>query len=323
MRAVRISAYGGPEVLTEVEIATPEPGPGEALVEVAAAGVNYIDVYHRTGRYRQPLPFVAGVEAVGVVRRVGAQVTEVRVGDRVGWANLPGAYAQAAVIPAGRLVPVPDRIDSETAAAVLLQGMTAHFLIRDSYRVRPGDQVLLHACAGGMGLALTQLITHAGATVIGTTSSEAKERLARAAGAAHVIRYDEPVDIAARVRELTGGRGVAAVYDGVGASTFDASLASLRPRGTLVLFGAASGAVAPFDPMRLAQAGSVTLTRPSLPHFIAERSELLERAQQVLDWVGDGTLAVQIGGRYPLAEAAQAHRDLESRRTSGKLLLMP
>jgi NADPH:quinone reductase len=323
MRAVQISAFGGPEVLTIQDVAAPRPGPGEALIKVKAAGVNFIDVYHRTGRYPQSLPFVGGVEAAGVVREIGSQVTDVKVGDRVGWVNLLGAYAEQAVIPADRLVPIPNRISDETAAAVMLQGMTAHFLTRDSYRVRSGDRILVHAAAGGMGQLLTQMITEAGGTVIGTTSSDGKERLARAAGCAHVIRYDEPVDIAARVRELTGGRGVAAVYDGVGAATFDASLASLRPRGTLVLFGAASGAVPPFDPMRLAQAGSVSLTRPSLVHFITERSELQARARDVFEQVQDRTLTVSISARYPLAEAAQAHRDLEARRTTGKLLLLP
>ncbi|MEV4414702.1 quinone oxidoreductase [Catellatospora sp. NPDC049609] len=324
MQAIQITQYGGPEVLTPVEVELPAPGPGQALVEVAAAGVNFIDVYHRQGRYPTPLPFVPGVEAAGRVLAVGPDVTAVRPGERVVWAMVPGTYAQQALVPVDRLVPLPDEgVDAETAAAVLLQGMTAHFLTHDVYPVRPGDTVLVHAAAGGMGLLLCQLVPHLGGRVIGTVSTDAKEKLARQAGAAEVIRYDRVDDLAGRVRELTGGEGVAAVYDGVGASTFDASLAALRRRGVLALFGAASGPVPPVDPLRLMAAGSAVLTRPTLGDFVVSRQELLARATDVLGWVAAGTLDVSVGGRYPLAEAARAHEDLTSRRTTGKLLLIP
>jgi NADPH2:quinone reductase len=323
MQAIQITQYGGPEVLAPAEVELPAPGPGQALVEVAATGVNFIDVYHRLGRYPTPLPFVPGVEAAGRVLAVGPDVTAVRPGEHVAWALLPGAYAQQAVVPVDRLIPLPAGLDDETAAAVLLQGMTAHFLTHDVHPVRPGDTVLVHAAAGGMGLLLCQLVPYLGGRVIGTVSTDAKEKLAREAGAAEVIRYDRVDDLAGRVRELTGGEGVAAVYDGVGASTFDASLASLRRRGVLALFGAASGPVPPVDPLRLMQAGSVVLTRPTLGDFVVSRQELLERATDVLGWVAAGTLKVSVGGRYPLAEAARAHEDLTSRRTTGKLLLIP
>lgn len=323
MQAIQITQYGGAEVLTPAEVAAPVPGSGEALVEVAAAGVNFIDVYHREGRYPTPLPFVPGVEAAGRVLAVGPEVTAVRPGERVAWALLPGTYAEQAVVPVDRLVPLPAGLDEQTAAAVLLQGMTAHFLTHDVYAIKPGDTVLVHAAAGGMGLLLCQLVPHLGGRVIGTVSTDAKEKLAREAGAAEVIRYDRVDDLAGRVRELTGGEGVAAVYDGVGASTFDASLASLRRRGTLALFGAASGPVPPVDPIRLMQAGSAVLTRPTLGDFVVTRQELLARATDVLRWVAAGTLRVSVGGRYPLAEAARAHEDLTSRRTTGKLLLIP
>jgi NADPH:quinone reductase len=322
MRAIRIEQCGGPEVLVATEIDSPSPGPGEVVVAVAAAGVNFVDVYFRTGRYPVPVPFTPGFEAAGTVTAVGDGVTGVGVGDRVGWVQVPGGYAERAAIPADRVVPLPDGIDAETAAAVLLQGMTAHYLVRDTYPVGAGDTVLVHAAAGGVGLLLTQLVTRLGGRVIATVSTAVKEELARAAGAADVIRYTE-ADVTGEVRRLTDGAGVAAVYDGVGADTFDASLASLRPRGTLVLFGAASGPVPPLDPMRLEHSGSVFLTRPSLTHHITDRGELLSRATDVLRWVADGTLSVRIGGRYPLGEAARAHADLEGRRTTGKLLLLP
>lgn len=323
MQAVEITQYGDAEVLTPAEVDRPVAGPGQAVVEIAATGVNFIDVYHRQGRYPTPLPFVPGVEAAGRVTAVGPEVTGVSVGDRVAWVMAPGAYAQAAAIPVDRLVPLPDGVSDETAAAVLLQGMTAHFLTHDVHPVRSGDTVLVHAAAGGMGLLLTQLVTHLGGRVIGTVSTEEKEQLARGAGAAEVIRYDQVDDLAGQVRALTGGEGVAAVYDGVGASTFDASLAALRRRGVLALYGAASGPVPPVDPLRLMQAGSAVLTRPTLGDFVVSRQELLERATDVLGWVAAGTLRVTVGGRYPLAEAARAHDDLTSRRTTGKLLLIP
>ncbi|GAA1414470.1 quinone oxidoreductase family protein [Catellatospora coxensis] len=323
MQAVQITQYGGAEVLTPAEVDLPVAGPGQAVVEIAATGVNFIDVYHRQGRYPTPLPFVPGVEAAGRVAAVGPDVTAVSVGERVGWVMAPGAYAQAAAVPVDRLVPLPEGVSDETAAAVLLQGMTAHFLTHDVHPVRAGETVLVHAAAGGMGLLLTQLVTHLGGRVIGTVSTDAKEQLARSAGAAEVIRYDQVDDLAGQVRALTGGEGVAAVYDGVGASTFDASLASLRRRGVLALYGAASGPVPPVDPLRLMQSGSAVLTRPTLGDFVVSRQELLERATDVLGWVAAGTLRVTVGGRYPLAEAARAHDDLTSRRTTGKLLLIP
>lgn len=323
MRAIQVYEVGGPEVLQVAEVDQPRPGPGEAVVEVAAAGVNFLDVYHREGRYSLPLPFTPGAEGVGTVVEVGPGVVDVAVGDRVGWAEIPGTYAERAVVDSSRLVPLPDDIDFETAAAVLLQGMTAHYLVKDAYPVQGGDTVLVHAAAGGMGLLLTQLITHLGGRVIGTTSTMAKAELAKRAGAAEVILSSAVDDLAAEVRRLNGGQGLPVVFDGVGAHTFDASLASLRPRGHLVLFGAASGAVPPFDPIRLAQGGSLTLIRPSLGDYIADRSELLRRAADVFEWVRSKALEVTVTGRYALSEAAQAHSDLEARRTTGKLLVVP
>ncbi|MFF8413789.1 quinone oxidoreductase family protein [Streptomyces omiyaensis] len=323
MRAIRVDEVGGPEVLREAEVEPPRPGPGEAVVEVAASGVNFLDVYHREGRYGLPLPFTPGTEGAGTVVEVGPGVAGVAVGDRVGWVEIPGSYAERAVVDASRLVPLPDDIGFETAAAVLLQGMTAHYLVTDAYPVRRGDTVLVHAAAGGMGLLLTQLVTHLGGRVIGTASTTAKAGSARRAGAAEVILPSAVDDLAAEVRRLNGGRGLPVVFDGVGAHTFDASLASLRPRGHLVLFGAASGAVPPFDPMRLARGGSLTLIRPSLGDYIADRSELLRRAADVFAWVRSGALEVTVTGRYALSEASLAHSDLEGRRTTGKLLVVP
>ncbi|GGV99396.1 quinone oxidoreductase [Streptomyces narbonensis] len=323
MRAIQVSEVGGPEVLRLVDVDRPVPGPGQAVVEVAASGVNFLDVYHRQGRYTLPLPFTPGTEGAGTVLEVGPGVTHVAVGDRVGWVEIPGTYAEQAVVDSSRLVPLPDGVDFEAAAAVLLQGMTAHYLVKDAYPVQPGDTVLVHAAAGGMGLALTQLITHLGGRVIGTTSTPEKAQLARRAGAAEVILYSAVDDLAAEVKRLNGGQGLPVVFDGVGRDTFDASLASLRTRGHLVLFGAASGAVPPFDPIRLAQGGSLTLIRPSLDDFIADRSELLRRAADVLELVRTKALETTVTARYPLAEVTQAHRDLEARRTTGKLLVIP
>ncbi|MFD0687762.1 quinone oxidoreductase family protein [Actinomadura fibrosa] len=320
MRAIVITENGGPEVLKPAERPDPEPGPGEVLVDIAAIGVNYIDVYFRTGAYARPLPFVPGLEAAGTVAALGEGVRDVAVGDRVASVSVPGAYAQRAAVPAADLVPVPDGVGFEDAAAALLQGMTAHYLTMSTYAVQPGDTVLVHAAAGGMGLLLTQIAKTRGARVIGTTSTPEKEKLARDAGADVVLGYDGFAD---RVRELTGGEGVAAVYDGVGASTFDGSLASLRRRGTLALYGAASGKVPPFDPQALNQAGSVFLTRPTLAHYTATREELLGRASDVYGWVASGDLRVHVGHRYDLADAGTAHADLEARRTTGKLLLLP
>ncbi|GAA1869807.1 quinone oxidoreductase family protein [Actinomadura bangladeshensis] len=320
MRAIVITRNGGPEVLEPAERPVPEPGPGEVLIDVAAAGVNFIDVYYRKGAYAQELPYTPGVEAAGTVAAVGDGVRGFSPGDRVAWANVQGAYAEKAVVPADVVVPVPDGVTLEDAAASLLQGMTAHYLTRSTYPIREGDTVLVHAAAGGMGLLLTQAAKALGARVIGTASTPEKERLAKDAGADVTMGYDGFAD---RVRELTGGEGVAAVYDGVGAPTFDGSLASLRRRGTLALYGAAGGAVAPFDPQRLNKAGSVYLTRPTLLHYVAEREELLERAADVYGWVASGAVNVHVGHRYDLAEAASAHADLEARRSTGKLLLIP
>lgn len=322
MRAALIRAHGGPEAIETAELPDPEPGPGQLLVDVTAAGVNFVDVYHRTGAYPNELPLQLGTEAAGTVAAVGAGVTGVAPGDRVAWAMRPGAYATRAVIAADVAVPVPAGVTDEVAAAVLLQGMTAQYLTTTTYPVQPGDTVLVHAAAGGTGALIVQLAVRRGGTVIATTSTEEKAALAREAGAREVIRYDQ-ADVAGEVARITGGVGVAAVYDGVGAATFDASLASLRPRGYLVLFGSASGPVPPVDPRRLQAAGSVFLTRPTLAHYIAGREELLERSTAVFDAVASGELKVRIGGRYPLEDVGQAHTDLESRRTTGKLLIIP
>jgi NADPH2:quinone reductase len=332
MRAIVISRNGGPEVLEPAERDDPVPGPGEVLIDIAASGVNFVDIYQRTGLYPQETPFVPGVEGAGTVAAVGEGVTEFSAGDRVGWAQVPGGYAQRAVIPAARVVPVPDAVSAEDAAALLLQGMTAHYLLHSTYAVQPGDTVLVHAAAGGMGLLLTQLAKRLGARVIGTVSTAEKEKLARDSGADEVVRYDGPGGrsgqvgrggFAEAVRRLTDGEGVAAVYDGVGASTFDGSLESLRQRGTLALYGYASGKPDPFEINRLQTAGSVFLTRPTLAHHIVTREELLSRASDVLGRVAAGELRLHIGRRYDLADARVAHEDLAARRTTGKLLLIP
>lgn len=320
VRVVVAKALGGPDVLEVRDAAEPTAGRGELLVDVAAAGVNYRDVYEREGRGGQTAPFVIGVEGAGTVAAKGEGVDGFSVGDRVAWVTAPGSYAERVVVDASRGVPVPEALASEQAAAALLQGMTAHYLATSTYAVQPGDDVLVHAIGGGVGSLLVQVVKMRGGRVIGTTSAEAKERRARELGADEVIPYD---GFAERVRELTGGRGVDVAYDGVGRATFDGSLASLRPRGTLVLFGSSSGQVPPFDPMRLEDGGSLFLTRPSLRHYTASREELVERARAVFDWVADGRLDVHIGGRYPLEDASRAHEDLEQRRTAGKLLLLP
>lgn len=321
MRAIVLKETGGPEVLRVSEVVDPVPGPGEVLIDVEARGVNFIDIYQRSGQYDVPLPFVPGMEAAGTVAAVGEGVGDLSVGQRVGWAMAPGAYADRAVVKASLVVPVPEEVSPEQAAALLLQGMTAHYLVNSVHPVAGDETVLVHAAAGGTGLLVTQLAKERGARVIGTVSSEEKERIARAAGADEVVRYTE-VPVAEAVRDLTGGAGVAAVYDGVGRDTFDASLASLRPRGVLALFGQSSGAVDPVDPQRLNAAGSVYLTRPSLAHFVADRAELLWRAGDLFSLVGAGRLDVRIGGRYPLADAGRAQADLASRRTTGKLVLV-
>jgi NADPH2:quinone reductase len=307
-------------VLTVREIDPPKPEPGEVVIDVAASGVNFADVYQRTGLYQLPLPFTLGQEGAGTVSAVGADVRGIALGDRVGWTSVNGSYAEQAAVPADRVVSLPDGVDTETAAAVLLQGITAQYLVRSTYPVRPGDDVLVHAAAGGVGLLLTQIVKYLGGRVIGTASTPEKAERARAAGADLVVGYDEVVDA---VREFTDGDGVAVAYDGVGAATFEGSLASLRTRGYLVTFGNASGPVPAFEPLRLMQAGSVFVTRPTLVHYLLDRAELLERADEVLGWVADGTIDAQITGRYGLDEAARAHEDLEARRTTGKLLIVP
>lgn len=322
MDAIVLTAFGGPENLELRDVPEPVPGEGEVLVELAATGVNFIEIYHRLGRYGGELPRVLGTEAAGTVVAVGRGVTTVRVGERVASTMFRGTYAPLAVAPADFVVPVPDGVEVDVAAAALLQGLTAHYLVYDTYRVQPGDDVLVHAAAGGVGLMVTQLAHRRGARVIATVSTEEKERLARAAGADDVIRYDTAVDVAAQVRRLTGGVGVAAVYDSVGATTFEASLLCLRPRGVLALFGASSGPVGPFDPQRLNTLGSLYLTRPTLAHYIATPAELRARADALFGFLADG-LDVRIHHRYPLAQASQAQTDLASRATTGKLLLIP
>jgi NADPH2:quinone reductase len=323
VRAVVVEQTGGPEVLGVKEVATPSPASGQVVVDVAASGVNFIDCYQRSSAYPKPLPFIAGSEGAGTVSAVGPEVEGVAVGDRVAWAMVDGGgYAEQVVVPAERVVPVPDGVDTETAAAVMLQGMTAHYLSESTFPATSGQTALVHAAAGGMGLLLTQMLTRKGVRVIGTTSTPEKEALARDAGAAEVIRYTE-ADVLAEVRRITDGRGVDVVYDGVGRTTFDAGLDCLVPRGMMVLFGAASGPVPPVDPQVLNQKGSLFLTRPTLVHYAAVREELLARAGDVLGQVGSGALTVRIGGRYPLEEAGRAHEDLEGRRTTGKLLVVP
>lgn len=321
MRAVLVTRTGGPDVLDVTDVPDPVPGPADLLVRVQASGINYIDTYFRSGSYPRELPYVPGDEGTGVVEQVGSEVSGFSVGDRVAWAAAPGSYAELVRVPAASAIAVPAGVDPPQAASVLLQGMTAHYLIESTYPVRSGDVVLVHAGAGGVGLILTQLVTAKGATVITTVSTDEKEALSREAGATHVLRYDD--DIPSRVRDITDGVGVAAVYDGVGASTFDASLESVRIRGTVALFGAASGPVPPVDPQRLNKAGSVFLTRPTLAHHIRDRAELEWRGGDVVRALADGTLTVRVEHRYPLEQARQAHIDLESRRTAGSIALEP
>jgi NADPH2:quinone reductase len=311
VRAIVATGVGGPQVLELQEVPDPEPGPGELLVAVEAAGVNYRDVYEREGQQGREPPYVAGVEGSGRV---------VATGELVCWNDEPGSYAERVLVRAERAVPVPDGVSAELACAALLQGLTAHYLATDTYAVQPGDDVLVHAAAGGVGLLLTQVVKLRGGRVIATTSSEEKAALAREAGADEVIGYD---GFAERVRELTDGEGVAVVYDGVGCATFDGSLDALRRRGMLVLYGNASGVVPPVDPARLRRGGSLYLTRPTLHDYVHSPDELRARAGEVLGWVADGRLQVRIGATYPLGDARKAHQDLEARRTTGKLLLDP
>ena len=322
MKAIQVSQTGGPEVLKLVDLPVPEPKPNEAVVEIKAAGVNFIDVYFREGRYPAPLPFVNGQEAAGVVASVGADVTNVKAGDRVAYTGALGSYAEYAAVPADRLVAIPDQIDFPQAAAAMLQGMTAHYLSHSSYKIERGETALVHAAAGGVGLLLVQMCKLLGARVIGTAGSEEKAALARAAGADEVIVYTTH-DFEAETKRLTDGKGVHVVYDGVGKTTFEKDLNVLRPRGYLVLFGGASGAVPPFDLLELTKHGSLFVTRPSLQHYVASREELEQRSGDVLQMIVRGDLKLRIHRTYGLAEAEQAHRDLEGRSTTGKLLLIP
>ncbi len=322
--AIRIHEYGGPEVLRWEEVAVGDPGPGELRIRHGAIGLNYIDVYHRTGLYPLPaLPWTLGMEGAGRVEAVGPGVSEFKVGDRVAYASPPvGAYAEVRLMPADRVVALPDAIDERAAAAMLLQGMTAQYLLRRSYRVQAGDTILLHAAAGGVGLIASQWARHLGATVIGTVGSEAKAALARAHGCDHVIDYRRE-NIVERVREITGGAGVAVVYDSVGKDTFTDSLDCLRPLGMMVSFGNASGPVPAFEPGLLAAKGSLFFTRPSLMHYTARRADLLASAAELFAVVTGGAVKIEVNQTYPLAETAQAHRDLEARQTTGSTVLLP
>ena len=324
MYAIEVEHTGGPEVLSLVEKPQPSPGPGEVLIKAEAIGVNFVDTYFRAGLYPHELPFVLGAEVAGTAAAVGEGVSALRVGDRVATADAVGAYAEYCIARADVVASVPDTVTSDVAAAAILKGMTAHLLIKSVYPIQAGDTVLLHAGAGGVGLILTQWATSLGADVITTASTAHKKELSRRAGAVEVLDYhDDPQQFGAMVRRLTGGEGVAAVYDGVGKTTFDASLASLAVRGTLVLFGAASGPVPPMDPQRLNAAGSVYLTRPSRPHFMRTRDEFTWRTNQLFDAIGTGTVTVTVSDRYPLKDAAQAHRDLQGRKTVGSVVLTP
>jgi NADPH2:quinone reductase len=322
MKAIQVKQCGSPEALEVVEIPTPAPGPEQALVKIEASGINFIDVYFRTGLYKADLPFTPGSEAAGVVEAVGDGVTEVSAGDRVVYAMTRGSYAEYAAVPAWQLVKLPPSLDSKLAAAAMLQGMTAHYLTHSTYPLKPGETALLHAAAGGAGLLIVQMAKMLGARVIGTVSTDAKAEFAKAAGADDIVFYTRQ-DFEAEVKRLTQGRGVDVVYDSVGQTTFLKGLNCLRPRGTMALFGQSSGPVAPFDPGLLAAKGSLFLTRPSLAQYAADKKELLWRAGDVLGWIQSGALKIRIERTYRLAEAPQAHRDLEGRKTSGKLLLLP
>jgi NADPH2:quinone reductase len=322
MKAIRFHEHGGPDVLVYEEAPEPVAGPGEVTVRLEAMGLNYIDTYHRAGAYPVDLPCIPGMEAAGTVATVGDGVDDVAVGDRVGYAGVLGAYGESAAVPADRLVPLPSEVAASDAAAVLLQGMTAHYLATGSYALQAGDTALVHAAAGGVGLLLVQMAKMRGARVLGTVSTPEKEDLARGAGADEVIRYTE-VDFEEEVQRLTDGQGVEVVYDSVGKTTFDKGLNLLKPRGTMVLFGQSSGAVAPIDPQVLSQKGSIFLTRPTMVHYTLTRQDLLDRAGEVLGWVGSQQLDVRIGARFDLASAADAHRALEGRQTTGKVLLLP
>ena len=322
MKAVRIHAPGGPEVLKSEDVPEPQPKAGEAVVKVDAAGLNYIDVYYRSGQYKAELPMTLGLEAGGTVTAVGPNVTEVRVGDKVAYTGVAGAYAQDAAVPAQRLVVLPAGVSTRQGAAAMLQGMTAHYLACSTYPLKRGDTCLVHAAAGGVGLLLCQIAKMRGARVIGTVSTEAKAKLAREAGADEVILYTTQ-DFEAEVKRLTSGRGVQVVYDSVGKTTFEKGLSCLAPRGLMALYGQSSGPIGTFDPQVLNQKGSLFLTRPSLVHHVATREELLQRAGEVLGWIRDGKLRLRTEFEFPLKDAAEAHRALEGRKTTGKVLLIP
>ena len=321
MKAAQVTETGGPEVLRYVDVPDPVPGAGQALVDIQAIGVNYTDVYGRSGMNPPSLPWIPGVEGAGVVAQVGEGVTEVAVGDTVAYSGVGSSYAEKAVAPASSLVKMPDGVSADMGAAVMLQGMTAHYLCHATYPVKLGDTVLVHAAAGGVGLLLTQMVKSLGGAVIATVSTEEKAELARGAGADHVINYAES-DFKADVNEITGGAGIQAVYDSVGKTTFDKGIACLEPTGYMVLYGQASGPVDPV-PVSVLNAKSLFLTRPGLGHYTRTREELLSRAGDILDWVQSGQLDVRIHGTFPLSEAAEAHRQLEGRLTTGKLLLKP
>lgn len=322
MKAITVESYGGPDQLVYADKDQPEPKPNEALVKIEAIGLNFIDVYHRTGLYPLPLPFTPGSEAAGTVEAIGSDVSDIAVGDRVAYAMSVGSYAEYAAVPAARLVKMPKEIDAQAGAAAMLQGMTAHYLSTSTYPLKSGDTALVHAAAGGVGLLLIQMAKRAGARVFGTVSTPAKARLARDAGADEVILYTEQ-DFQQEVRRMTDGKGVQVVYDSVGKTTFMQSLDSLAPRGVLALFGQSSGSVPPFDAALLAQKGSLYLTRPSLAHYVLTREELLWRAGDVLNQITTGELKLRIEKTFPLSEAAEAHRQLEARMTTGKILLLP
>jgi NADPH:quinone reductase len=322
MKAIQVSQPGGPEALQFVDLPAPQPKANEALVKIGASGVNFIDVYYREGRYKAPLPLIDGQEAAGVVEAVGSEVQSVKVGDRVAWTMVLGTYAEFAAVPADRLVAIPRGVTDEEAATVMLQGMTAHYLSHDTFKLKPGDTALVHAAAGGVGLLLVQMAHNLGARVLATVSTELKAKLAHAAGADEVILYTQN-DFESETKRLSGGKGVDVVYDSVGKTTFEKGLNVLRPRGMMVLFGGSSGAVAPFDPIILAQKGSLFVTRPMLGSYIGSREELESRAAAVFGMISAGSLKLRFEHKYPLSEAPQAHRDLEGRKTTGKLLLIP
>jgi len=322
MKAIQVKKTGGPEVMEYVDLPVPTPKTSEAVVEIKAAGVNFIDVYHREGRYPMQVPFVLGQEGAGVVSAVGSDVKNVKAGDRVASAGMQGSYAEFGAVSAEKLVRIPDKLDFAQAAAAMLQGMTAHYLLYSTYPLKRGDTTLIHAAAGGTGLLLVQIAHQIGARVIGTVSTEEKANLAREAGADHVILYTQ-ADFEVETKKITNNKGVDVVYDSVGKSTFEKSLNVLRPRGYMVLFGGSSGAVPPFDPLVLTQKGSVFLTRPSLVHYTTRREEIETRAKFVLEAITAGKLKLRIEHRYPLSQTQQAHRDLEGRKTTGKLVLLP